>query len=170
MTKRQLIDEIVSINHTAKPVFLARFNELDLDEYLQHLIGARTSSITGDYSRYKKYFSTQSANSPSVMAEASPAVASAKPDAVASTCYQSSQADEQFAASLAEFDCDSDEALAGESSARIIGSDEHADHQESENHAGVLVRVGNPGLPAYNNGSGCSSPFAKAQADGKWLF
>lgn len=37
MTKRQLIDEIRTINQTADPAFLARFPDGELDEYLRHL-------------------------------------------------------------------------------------------------------------------------------------
>ncbi len=56
MTKRQLIDEIVSLNSTAQPAFLARFEDLDLNEYLQHLRNARTPRLSGDPHRYDKYF------------------------------------------------------------------------------------------------------------------
>jgi hypothetical protein len=34
MTKRQLIDEILSLNRTAQPGFLAQFSEIQLREYL----------------------------------------------------------------------------------------------------------------------------------------
>jgi hypothetical protein len=37
MSKRELIDEIVRLNPTAKTDFLARFKEKDLNEYLEHL-------------------------------------------------------------------------------------------------------------------------------------
>ncbi len=37
MTKRQLIDQILSLNQTAEPGFLAQFQDRDLDEYLAHL-------------------------------------------------------------------------------------------------------------------------------------
>lgn len=56
MTKRQLIDEIVSLNSTAQPAFLARFEDMDLSEYLQHLKNARTPRLSGDPHRYDKYF------------------------------------------------------------------------------------------------------------------
>ena len=56
MTKRQLIDEIVTINHTAKPGFLAKFDDPDLDAYLQHLRLARTPRLPGDPHRYDHYF------------------------------------------------------------------------------------------------------------------
>ena len=39
MNKRQLIDQIASINLSAKPAFLATFCDRDLDEYLRHLRG-----------------------------------------------------------------------------------------------------------------------------------
>ena len=60
MTKRQLIDEIMTVNRTAQPGFLARFEEADLDEYLRHLLQARTRRISGDSSRYGKFFRTES--------------------------------------------------------------------------------------------------------------
>jgi len=41
MTKRQLIDRILSINETAEPGFLAQFQRRDLDDYLAQLTGAR---------------------------------------------------------------------------------------------------------------------------------
>jgi hypothetical protein len=56
MTKRQLIDEIVSMNQSARPGFLARFDDTDLDEYLQHLRLARTPRLAGDPHRYDRYF------------------------------------------------------------------------------------------------------------------
>lgn len=42
MTKRELIDEILIINRSAKPAFLAEFGVEDLGEYLQHLHVAST--------------------------------------------------------------------------------------------------------------------------------
>jgi len=56
MTKRQLIDEIVSINHSAEPGFLAKFSDGDLDEYLRHLQRLRTPRLSGDTHRYDRYF------------------------------------------------------------------------------------------------------------------
>ncbi len=41
MTKRQLIDQIVSLNGTANAGFLAQFPDRELDTYLQHLTAAR---------------------------------------------------------------------------------------------------------------------------------
>ncbi len=41
MTKRQLIDQILSLNETADPGFLAEFQDRDLDEYLTHLTKAK---------------------------------------------------------------------------------------------------------------------------------
>ena len=56
MTKRQLVDEIVSINQSAKPGFLAKFDDVELDEYLQHLLLAQSPRLTGDPHRYDHYF------------------------------------------------------------------------------------------------------------------
>ena len=56
MTKRQLIDEIVCINHTAQPAFLAQFDDGDLNAYLQHLRVIQVSRIQRAPSRYEKYF------------------------------------------------------------------------------------------------------------------
>jgi hypothetical protein len=52
MTKRNLINHIMELNPTATPDFLARFNEQDLGEYLQHLqsvSGPAPASITRDH-------------------------------------------------------------------------------------------------------------------------
>ncbi|MFC1676962.1 hypothetical protein ACFL3G_07865 [Planctomycetota bacterium] len=38
MSKRELIDYIREINKTAKPEFLADFNEEQLNNYLEHLM------------------------------------------------------------------------------------------------------------------------------------
>lgn len=40
MTKRQLIDEILEINRSARPAFLAQFNDEQLNAYLAHLHAA----------------------------------------------------------------------------------------------------------------------------------
>ncbi len=56
MTKRQLIDEIVSINQTAEPSFLAQFDDVELDSYLRHLQVIRTPRLSGDARRYDRYF------------------------------------------------------------------------------------------------------------------
>ena len=56
MTKRQLIDEIVGINRTAEPRFLARFDDEELGQYLDHLRRAQTPRLSGDPHRYDKYF------------------------------------------------------------------------------------------------------------------
>lgn len=56
MTKRQMIDEILTMNRSAEPGFLARFDDGDLSEYLQHLQLARTPRLSGNRSRYDKYF------------------------------------------------------------------------------------------------------------------
>jgi hypothetical protein len=56
MTKRQLIDEIVAINQSAKAEFLARFGDVDLGEYLSHLRSAREPRLTGDSRRFDRYF------------------------------------------------------------------------------------------------------------------
>ena len=56
MTKRQLVDEIVAINRTAKPAFLARFDDEDLKDYLSHLRMAQGPRLTGDSGRYEQYF------------------------------------------------------------------------------------------------------------------
>jgi hypothetical protein len=56
MTKRELIDEIVAINHTASPQFLARFQDDELDEYLGHLRVLARPRLSGNAERYEKYF------------------------------------------------------------------------------------------------------------------
>ena len=56
MTKRQLIDEIVTLNQTAEPAFLAKFDPGELDKYLRHLRLARTPRMRRGMGRYRKYF------------------------------------------------------------------------------------------------------------------
>jgi hypothetical protein len=56
MTKRELIDAIVAINPTAMPEFLARFSDLALREYYEHLSAARQPRLAGDADRYEQYF------------------------------------------------------------------------------------------------------------------
>ena len=56
MTKRQMIDEILTVNKTAAPAFLARFDETELTRYLQHLNVLKTPRLFGDPHRFDKYF------------------------------------------------------------------------------------------------------------------
>ncbi|MBS3821614.1 MAG: hypothetical protein GVY16_03005 [Planctomycetes bacterium] len=56
MTKRELIDAIVDINPTAMPEFLARFSDLALHEYYEHLCAARQPRPAGHGERYEQYF------------------------------------------------------------------------------------------------------------------
>ena len=59
MTKRQLIDQIVTVNQTAEPGFLADFKDEDLQEYLDHLRVVDQPRLTGETYRYEKYFLMQ---------------------------------------------------------------------------------------------------------------
>jgi hypothetical protein len=45
MSKRQLIDDIRTLNPTAHPQFLAQFEEIELQEYLEHLRDAVNNRI-----------------------------------------------------------------------------------------------------------------------------
>lgn len=56
MTKRQIIDEILTRNTTADAGFLARFDDAELDEYLTNLRRLQTPRLNGDPGRYEKYF------------------------------------------------------------------------------------------------------------------
>ena len=56
MTKRQLIDEIITVNRSATPGFLAKFDDCELDEYLRHLRIAQSPRLTGDPHRFDHYF------------------------------------------------------------------------------------------------------------------
>ena len=56
MTKRQLIDEIITRNRSAQPSFLARFDAQDLQDYLDHLCVTTQPRLRGDPNRYDKYF------------------------------------------------------------------------------------------------------------------
>ena len=56
MTKRQIIDEFITINQSAKPEFLAEFDDAELDLYLEHLQVIGTPRLSGDPHRFDKYF------------------------------------------------------------------------------------------------------------------
>lgn len=56
MTKRQLIDRVMEANETAKPEFLAKFGEVELNEYLNHLQVLQTPRLSGEPDRYDRYF------------------------------------------------------------------------------------------------------------------
>jgi len=56
MTKREMIDEILSINLSAEPQFLARFADGQLFDYLTHLRVLSTPRLIGNAERYEKYF------------------------------------------------------------------------------------------------------------------
>jgi len=56
MTKRQLIDEILVVNPSAEPAFLADFDDGELEEYLQRLLLLGAPRITGDAHKYDRYF------------------------------------------------------------------------------------------------------------------
>ena len=56
MTKRELIDQILALNLSARPEFLAKFTHDDLSEYLDHLHARRRPRLSGDARRYEKYF------------------------------------------------------------------------------------------------------------------
>ncbi len=56
MTKREMIDEILAINVSAEPQFLARFADEQVLEYLTHLRVLSTPRLTGNADRYEKYF------------------------------------------------------------------------------------------------------------------
>jgi hypothetical protein len=45
MNKRQLIEQIQTLNNTATDQFLAQFDESDLQQYLQHLQDAQTREM-----------------------------------------------------------------------------------------------------------------------------
>ncbi len=56
MTKRQLIDDIVAINHSAQPEFLAQFQDQELTEYLEHLALLRQPRPHADPHSFDRYF------------------------------------------------------------------------------------------------------------------
>jgi len=49
MDKKELIDRICEINRTAKPEFLAKFSEQELNAYLEHLtqLDLAEASVSG---------------------------------------------------------------------------------------------------------------------------
>ncbi len=66
MTKRQLIDDILLLNRSAKPEFLAQFDAEELDAYLRHLQLARSPRLSAAQGQYAKYFE----NVPTIAADA----------------------------------------------------------------------------------------------------
>jgi len=56
MTKRELIDEIVTTNRSAEPEFLAQFADNDLSDYLRHLQELREPRLPAKPGRYDRYF------------------------------------------------------------------------------------------------------------------
>ena len=56
MTKRQLIDEIMHINRSARPEFLAHFDDADLGDYLEHMRKAMAPRVSIPKSRLEQYF------------------------------------------------------------------------------------------------------------------
>jgi hypothetical protein len=46
MDKKELIERICQINRTAKPEFLARFSEEELNAYLEHLMEVDREALT----------------------------------------------------------------------------------------------------------------------------
>ncbi len=66
MTKRQIIDEILSLNASAEPAFLARFEDEELDRYRQRLQVLHAPPAVALTGRYERYFE----NVPSIAADA----------------------------------------------------------------------------------------------------
>lgn len=64
MTKREMIDDIMKINLSAQPEFLADFDDIELEEYLHHLKWVDQPTLSGDASRYARYFSGDARNQP----------------------------------------------------------------------------------------------------------
>ena len=70
MTKRQLIDQIITVNRSAQPGFLARFDDEDLRDYLDHLMAVRQPRLAGETHRYEKYFTAPQAATATAVLEA----------------------------------------------------------------------------------------------------
>jgi hypothetical protein len=58
MTKRQLIDEIMQLNQSAKPEFLARFGDDELNDYLRHLRQACRPRRFWSEGQFDRYFAS----------------------------------------------------------------------------------------------------------------
>ena len=56
MTKRELINQILTENQTAEPAFLAQFSDEQLRDYLSHLQGAGQPKMSGNAARFERYF------------------------------------------------------------------------------------------------------------------
>ena len=55
MTKRELIDEIAAINRSADPAFLAKFDDVELLEYLDHLQYTKQLNLTDTQPRWDRH-------------------------------------------------------------------------------------------------------------------
>jgi hypothetical protein len=84
MSKRELIDEILRLNPTAKPDFLAHFKEKDLQEYLVHLNWLNSPAIEPDRSPTagvaQEYAEPSESNVAVAVADADPEMAEASDD------------------------------------------------------------------------------------------
>lgn len=151
MTKRQLIDEIITINHTAKPGFLARFEEKQLNEYLQHLEAVRAPRLSGDASRYDKYF----ANTPTIAApkSAGPPRRASGPKA---RIRKDNASGRQDGGASKYFSPDADD-----EQTPVVGAEQFEDRSAEPTAVGV----------AASSKQNTQSPFADAQEDSEsWLF
>ena len=106
MTKRELIDEILTLNCSAKPEFLAKFADEDLRDYLDHLHVQHRPRLSGDARRYEKYFNTAQATWADRRCEVQPPPAEPVPATVASQPDQT--AESSFAEESAESSNDGD--------------------------------------------------------------
>ncbi|NLF30856.1 MAG: hypothetical protein GX591_08225 [Planctomycetes bacterium] len=81
MTKRQLIDDILLLNRSAKPEFLAQFDVQELEAYLCHLQLARSPRLSAVQGQYAKYFENVP-TLPAAAPDAPPAAPAPQPAAV----------------------------------------------------------------------------------------
>ena len=79
MTKRQLIDEILTMNRSARPSFLAEFEDHDLSEYLDHLLAVCGPKPQGDPWWPERHLKNRPATPPADAAKTPPPSASAPP-------------------------------------------------------------------------------------------
>ena len=137
MTKREMIDEILAINLSAQPQFLARFGDEQLQDYLTHLQVLSTPRLRGEPGRYDKYFR----DLPKIAAPRAPWRTEEPAEDQASTEADTEADDEQrHAEALAALDgaaCDDDQAVGPEerqqlldASAVVDETDDQADEAE----------------------------------------
>jgi hypothetical protein len=144
MTKRQLIDEIITINPTVQPGFLAGFQDAALGEYLTHLQVVKAPLLTGDAARYRKYFAKSAMRAAHAAVAPIDAVTDAAPREQAAPCEQAPRASDGTSLQSDATDADSAMADASATAAAAATSVTLTDLPSSEDVADVVWQDDQP--------------------------